>query len=296
VILSTTHSLTSAASVAPRRTPTGLSLAMPSVILLIVCFVFPLTWLLFKSLVGSQSGNIGLENYATLLGSETFYRILFNTFSIAAIVTVVSLLLGFPLAWLLAVLPRGWSALVFGIVLLSMWTNLLARTYAWMVLLQSSGLINRALVGLGIIDAPLALVNNLVGVTIGMSYIMLPFIVLPLHATISAIDPSTLRAAALCGANKRQVFIYVFLPSCMPGIAAGCLMVFVMSLGYFVTPSLLGSASNMMMAEYISQLVQSMLDWGLGSAAAFILLAITMVLYLLQLRLVDPLQSSKVQR
>lgn len=294
--LSTTHSLTSAVPTTNRRTPTGLSLAMPSVILLIVCFVLPLTWLLFQSLIDTQSGHLGLANYSSLLTSETFYHIIFNTFLIAAIVTCVSLLLGFPLAWLLAVLPRGWSALVFGIVLLSMWTNLLARTYAWMVLLQSSGIINRALIGLGIIDTPLALVNNLVGVTIGMSYIMLPFIVLPLHATISAIDPSTLRAASLCGANKRQVFLYVFLPSCMPGIAAGCLMVFVMSLGYFVTPSLLGNASNMMMAEYISQLVQSMLDWGHGSAAAFILLTITMVLYLLQLRLVDPLQSAKVQR
>jgi putative spermidine/putrescine transport system permease protein len=206
----------------------------------------------------------------------------------------VSLLLGFPLAWLLVILPRGWSALVFGIVLLSMWTNLLARTYAWMVLLQSSGLINRVLIGLGVISSPLPLVNNLTGVTIGMTYIMLPFIVLPLHATISAIDPAILRAATLCGANRWQVFRDVFLPSCLPGIAAGCLMVFVMSLGYFVTPSLLGGSANVMLAEYIAQLVQSMLDWGTGSAAAFLLLAITLVLYWLQLRLVDPLATRRL--
>jgi putative spermidine/putrescine transport system permease protein len=196
----------------------------------------------------------------------------------------VTLLFGFPIAWLLAILPKKWSSLLFSILLLSMWTNLLARTYAWMVLLQQTGLINRLLMQWGIIHEPLALVNNLIGVTIGMTYIMLPFLVMPLHATLRAIDPSTLRAAAICGATRWQAFWRVLVPLALPGIVSGAMMVFVMSLGYFVTPALLGGPSYMMLAELIAQLVQSLLNWGLAGAASFVLLAITLSLYAVQLR------------
>ena len=172
----------------------------------------------------------------------------FNTFLVSAVVTAVTLVIGFPVAWLLAILPGRWSSVLFGIVLLSMWTNLLARTYAWMVLLQRTGAINKLLMGMGLIDRPLPLVNNLVGVTIGMTYIMLPFVIMPLHATFKTIDPAILQAASLCGAGRWQAFRRVLVPLAR-GVAAGGLMVFVMSLGYFVTPALLGGTSNMMLAE-----------------------------------------------
>ncbi|TMJ41904.1 MAG: ABC transporter permease, partial [Alphaproteobacteria bacterium] len=142
----------------------------------------------------------------------------------------------------------------------------------------------KTLMALGIIDEPLALVNNLTGVTIGMVYIMLPFIILPLHATLRAIDPAILNAAALCGAGRWQIFRRVLLPLSAPGAAAGALMVFVMSLGYFVTPTLLGGTANMMLAGMIAQLIQSLLNWGLGGAAALILLSVTLAIYALQLR------------
>jgi putative spermidine/putrescine transport system permease protein len=174
---------------------------------------------------------------------------------------------------------------IFAILLLSMWTNLLARTYAWMVLLQRTGLINKMLMGMGLIHQPLPLVNNLTGVTIGMTYIMLPFIILPLYGVIRKIDPSILQAAALCGANRWQSLVRVLLPLAAPGMAAGALMVFVMSLGYFVTPSLLGGTANMMLAELIAQFVQSLVNWGMGGAAALVLLAVTLTLYAVQLRL-----------
>jgi putative spermidine/putrescine transport system permease protein len=199
-------------------------------------------------------------------------------------VTIVSVVVGFPVAWALAILPRRWAIFLLATIVLSMWTNLLARTYAWMVLLQRTGIINKILMHLGIIDSPLALVNNITGVTIGMVYIMLPFIILPLMGVISSIDASILRAAALCGANRWQSFTRVLLPLSLPGIAAGALMIFVMSLGYFVTPALLGGASSMMLAELIAQLVQSLVKWGLGGAAAFVLLVVTLGLYFLQLR------------
>ena len=166
-----------------------------------------------------------------------------------------------------------------------MWTNLLARTYAWMVLLQRTGVINKTLIGLGLIHEPLPLVNNLIGVTIGMTYIMLPFVILPLMGVIRKIDPAVLQAAALCGASRFQALRYVLLPLVAPGLAAGGLMVFVMSLGYYVTPALLGGTANMMLAELIAQFVQSLVNWGMGGAAALALLVVTLALYALQLRL-----------
>lgn len=259
----------------------GIKLMLPVLLLLTLFFLVPVVTLLLRSIMEPTPG---LQNYVELLGSQTYVRVFFNTFMVAGVVTLITLLLGFPTAWLLAILPQRWSRLMFAILLLSMWTNLLARTYAWMVLLQQTGLINRVLMALGVIDQPLALVNNLVGVTIGMTYIMLPFLVLPLHATLRAIDPSTLRAAAVCGASRWQSLRLVLLPLALPGIASGALMVFVMSLGYYVTPALLGGTSYMMLAELIAQLVQSLLNWGLAGAAAFVLLVVTLGLYAVQLR------------
>jgi putative spermidine/putrescine transport system permease protein len=234
----------------------------------------------------------GLHNYAQLVGSTDYLRVFGNTFLVATVVTLATLAIGFPTAWLLAIAPRKLSSVFFAILLLSMWTNLLARTFAWMVLLQQTGPINRMLMALGIISEPLTLVNNLIGVTIGMTYIMLPFLVMPLHATLRGIDPSTLRAAAICGASRWQAFWRVLVPLAMPGVASGALMVFVMALGYFVTPALLGGASYMMLAELIAQLVQQLLNWGLAGAAAFVLLAVTLSLYALQLRFTGSARAS----
>jgi len=270
------------------RRSRGLALAMPAVALLTCLFIFPVANLLSKSFL---EPHLGLQNYTELLLSSTYRQILRNTFEVSTIVTLVTLALGFPLAWLLAVISRSWAIAIFSVLILSMWTNLLTRTFAWMVLLQSTGLINRSLLAIGLIHTPLPLTNNLFGVTIGMTYIMLPFIVFPLYATMRAVDSDLLRAASLCGASPLQCFFYVFLPQCLPGIAAGCLMVFVMSLGYFVTPALLGGPSYMMIAEMIVQLIQSMLNWGLGGAAAFVLFCITLLLYVVQMRFFDPLSG-----
>ena len=257
---------------------------LPALLLLILFFALPVMALLLRSILEPQPG---LQNYRELFGSITYVRVFANTFLVSGIVTTVALVIGFPVAWLLAIMPGRWPSILFGIVLLSMWTNLLTRTYAWMVLLQRTGVINKLLIGTGLIDRPLPLVNNLVGVTIGMTYIMLPFVIMPLHATFKTIDPATLQAAALCGANRWQAFHRVLLPLTLPGVFAGGLMVFVMSLGYFVTPALLGGTSNMMLAELIAQLVQSLLNWGLGGAAAFVLLVVTMGIYAMQLRFID---------
>lgn len=259
----------------------GFSWIMPGLIFVALFFVVPVAALLLRSVTEPTPG---LGNYAELLGSTTYLRIFFNTFAVSALVTLFSLAIGFPVAWTLAIMPRRAASVVFAILILSMWTNLLARTYAWMVLLQRTGVINKMLMKLGVIDAPLPLVNNLTGVTIGMTYIMLPFIILPLYGMIRKIDPAILQAASLCGATRWQSLTRVLLPLATPGMAAGALMVFVMSLGYFVTPALLGGTANMMLAELIAQFVQSLVNWGMGGAAALILLVVTLLLYAVQLR------------
>lgn len=258
---------------------------MPAFLLVLFFFILPVLMLLMRSVLEPEPG---LQNYQALLGSTTYLRIFLNTFIVAGLVTLISVVIGYPVAWLLAIMPERWSRIILAIIILSMWTNLLARTYAWMVLLQRTGVINKTLIGLGLIDKPLPLVNNLVGVTIGMTYIMLPFVILPLIGVIRSIDPATLRAAALCGANRWQCFIRVLLPLSASGIASGALMVFVMSLGYFVTPALLGGTSNMMLAELVAQFVQSLVNWGMGGAAALVLLVVTLALYAVQLRYFNP--------
>lgn len=273
-----------------RRIDSGMAYVVPGLVLLTAVFLLPVVLLLLRSVTDPTPG---LQNYRELFHAELYGRVFLNTFMVAGMVTVITVLIGFPIAWLLVILPKRWADILFGIIVLSMWTNLLARTYAWLVLLQRTGVINKVLLALGIIHAPLALVNNLVGVVIGMTYIMLPFIILPLVTTMRAIEPDLLRAAALCGAGRWQAFRRVLLPLSLPGIAAGGLLIFVMSLGYFVTPSLLGSASDMMAAELIAQLVQSLLNWGMGGAAAFALLVLTLALYALQFRLLQRVQAKR---
>ncbi|TCU31135.1 putative spermidine/putrescine transport system permease protein [Rhizobium azibense] len=263
------------------RRPTGFSGVVPALAFVAIFFIVPVAVLLLRSVLEPVPG---FGNYAELLGSATYLKIFVNTFIVSGLVTAIALLIGFPVAWALAIMPGRLASVIFAILLLSMWTNLLARTYAWMVLLQRTGPINKLLMGMGLINQPLPLVNNLTGVTIGMTYIMLPFIILPLYGVIKKIDPAILQAAALCGASRWQCLTRVLLPLAMPGIAAGALMVFVMSLGYFVTPSLLGGTANMMLAELIAQFVQSLVNWGMGGAAALVLLVVTLSLYVLQLR------------
>jgi putative spermidine/putrescine transport system permease protein len=258
---------------------------LPALLLILVFFVLPVLALLLRSVLEPEPG---FGNYAELLGTTTYLKIFLNTFIVSALVTVVSLLIGFPVAWALAIMPSRLSTVVFAILILSMWTNLLTRTYAWMVLLQRTGVINKTLMGLGLINEPLPLVNNLVGVTIGMTYIMLPFIILPLYGVIRRIDPAILQAAALCGATRFQALTRILIPLAAPGMVSGALMVFVMSLGYFVTPALLGGTANMMLAELIAQFVQSLVNWGMGGAAALVLLVVTLTLYAIQLRLFGP--------
>lgn len=250
---------------------------LPGLLFLGLVFILPVVGVFLR---GITEPVLGLQNYAELLDSSTFYNILGNTFLVAVLVTIFSILLGFPVAWLITIAPGRIARLILAVVLLSMWTSLLARTYAWLVLLQGGGVINKMLMASSIVDQPIPMVNNLAGIVIGMTYIMIPFVVLPLQTSMAAVDRTVLQAASVCGARGHMVFGRVFLPLVTPGLAAGGTMVFVMSLGYYVTPALLGGAKNMMLAEYIVQQVLTYLEWGIGGAAAVILLVIALAIYL----------------
>jgi putative spermidine/putrescine transport system permease protein len=214
--------------------------------------------------------------------SERIYLYLFGrTFMLSVIITFSCLLLGYPLAWLLANLPLKTSNLLMILVLLPFWTSLLVRTSAWIVLLQQEGVINDTLVALGIIDDHhrLELMFNQTGTIIAMTHILLPFMILPLYSVMKTIPPSYLRAAKSLGANDWTAFWRVYFPQTVPGIGAGAILVFIVAIGYYITPELVGGTSGIFISNRIAYHISSSLNWGLGAALGVLLLAAVLVLY-----------------
>jgi putative spermidine/putrescine transport system permease protein len=217
---------------------------------------------------------------------RVFGRILARTFEISAIVTLACLVLGYPLAWWLSTLPARRANVLMILVLVPFWTSILVRVAAWIVLLQSAGLVNRALIGMGAIDQPLALLFNRVGVVIAMVHILLPFMILPLYSVMKGVPPSYLRAAVSLGSAPLAAFFRVYVPQTFPGIGAGALLVFILAIGYYVTPALLGGADDQMLSYYVAQYSNVNVNWGMASALGALLLAATLVLYALYRRVV----------
>ena len=250
-----------------------LALTLPALLLVGFVVLIPIGWLFWLSFV-DKSG-FTLIHYQRLL-HPTYLLTLRTTFELAFTVTVVCLLLGYPLAYLASQLPRRWASLVLLCVLFPFWTSLLVRTYAWLVLLQRRGLVNTWLQKLGIIEEPLRLVHNFTGTAIGMTHIMLPFMVLPLYATMKTISEDYMRAAANLGASPIRAFWQIYVPLSFPGLAAGLIVVFVLSLGFYVTPALLGGGRVMMWAMQIERSTTVYADWGAASAMGVVLLVITL--------------------
>lgn len=256
-----------------------ISLTLPALLLVGCVVLIPIGWLFYLSFVGPDG--FTLINYERLF-HPSYYVTLSTTFQLAIVVTIICLLLGYPLAYLAAQLPPRWAGLVLMCVLFPFWTSLLVRTYAWLVLLQRKGVINTWLQSLGLIDEPLKLVHNFTGTTIGMVHIMLPFMVLPLYATMKTIDQDYMKAAANLGASPIRAFWQIYVPLSVPGLAAGLIVVFALSLGFYVTPALLGGGRVMMWAMQIERSIAVYSDWGAASALGVVLLLITLgILWLL---------------
>jgi len=252
-------------------------LASPALVLVLVLIVGPMLWLFYLSFY-NEHGQFTFEHYARMLDEGAYLSIFWTTFEVSLIVTVLCALFGYPLAYLLAQLPARWANVLMLGVLVPFWTALLVRTYAWLVLLQRRGLINDTLVSWGIIDQPIALVHNLTGTLIGMTHVMIPFLVLPLYATMKTIDGNLLRASGSLGASPTRAFWDVYFPLSAPGLYAGMILVFIFCLGFYVTPAVLGGGRVIMIAQRIENSVSLYPSWGAASALGVVLLLVTILL------------------
>src|SRR5258708_17107058 len=242
--------------------------ATPALILLLAFFLFPVVRMLGYSV---EAGT--LDWYAKALGEGLYLQVFWNTFEIALLVTGFCLLLGYPLGFLIATTTPTWATLGFIFVLLPLWTSVLVRTYAWMVLLGRNGIFNRWLLDAGIISDPLPLLHNLTGVLIGMVNVLLPYMVLPIYGAVKRLDPAIVAAAEGLGASSWRIFWRIYLPLTLNGIFAGAVIVFVLSLGFFITPALLGGGRVMMIAVLIEQQVRETLNWPFAAALSAVLVA-----------------------
>src|SRR5262245_43235815 len=246
-------------------------LALPAVLIVGVLFAYPVSWLVARSLTEPV---VGLQNFKQLIETPVYLKALWNTIVISGSVTLVCVLLGYPLAYTMAHAGERLRRLLIFVVLIPFWSSILVRTFAWMVLLQQRGLINKTLVDyLGLIETPLTLIYNRTGVLIGISHILLPFMILPLYGVLSRIEPSLTQAAASLGAPPVRNFLRVYLPLSLPGLLAGSVLVFVMGLGYYITPALLGGPTDTMIAQLIEMQVADFGNWGLAAALSVVLLA-----------------------
>jgi putative spermidine/putrescine transport system permease protein/spermidine/putrescine transport system permease protein len=249
------------------------ALSLPGLLLIAAVALAPIAWLFWLSFVG-KSG-FTLEHYERLL-HPSYLLTLQTTFELSFLVTGIAVLLGYPLAYLIAQARPRLAALLMLLVLFPVWTSLLVRCYAWLVLLQRRGVVNTWLQEAGLIEAPLRLMHNFTGTTIGMLHIMLPFMVLPLYASMRAISPDYMRAAANLGASPVRAFWQVFVPLSLPGLYAGIIIVFVLCLGFYVTPALLGGGRVYMWSMQIERNVTYHSDWGAASALGVVLLVLTL--------------------
>jgi|694.fasta_scaffold25900_4 putative spermidine/putrescine transport system permease protein len=214
-----------------------------------------------------------------------YIDVLFRTLLISGSVTLGCVLLGFPLAYLLTSVSEKAADWLIVLVLLPFWTSLLVRTAGWVVLLQREGLINKTLIDLGVLSEPLTLLYNRTGVLISMTHVLLPFMILPLYGVLKGIPPLYMKAAASLGAGPVTRFFWVYLPLAAPGLVAGGLMVFIQALGYYITPALVGGASDQMLSFFVASYTTDTGNWGMAATLGLIMLILTLVLYVIAQRL-----------
>ncbi|WP_325985299.1 ABC transporter permease [Pseudomonas protegens] len=223
-----------------------------------------------------------LGELAPATPDQSIYLDIFaRTFWMGLVITAICLALAYPLAYLLANLPARKSNLLMILVLLPFWTSILVRVAAWIVLLQSGGLINSALLAMGVIDKPLELVFNRTGVYISMVHILLPFMILPIYSVMKGISPTYMRAAISLGCHPFASFWRVYFPQTYAGVGAGCLLVFILAIGYYITPALLGSPNDQMVSYFVAFYTNTSINWGMATALGGLLLLATIVLYLI---------------
>ena len=251
-------------------------LSSPALLMVLIILVIPVGWLFYVSFIGAD-GSFSMENYERMLKRKSYARIFQTTFEVSLMTTGLCILIGYPLAYFMSQLPSKIANLCLITVLLPFWTSLLVRTYAWLVLLQKRGLVNDWGISLGLWNEPIKIVHNLNGTLIGMVHIMLPFLMLPVYGAMKSIERDYLKAASNLGASPSRAFWTVFFPLSTPGLFAGALMVFVLCLGFFVTPAVLGGGKVIMVSMKIVSNIELFVNWGAASALGVILLILTIV-------------------
>jgi putative spermidine/putrescine transport system permease protein len=259
-------------------------LVMPALLMLVAFYLFPLARVLWTSVA---EPSFGFGNYALLFTSSSIHRVLLTTLRICLITTAITLLLGYVVAYVMAQSSERLQRWMMLGILLPLWISVLVRAFAWVTLLRRQGVINNALMGMGIIEDPLPLIWNEFGIVIGMVHYMLPFAVLPLLTGMRGIDRRCLAAARGLGASRRQGFVRVFLPLSMPGVVGAGILVFIFSLGFLVTPAILGGGRTLMIAEYISVQILDVVQWGIGTMLATTLILFIFALLAILSRVVD---------
>lgn len=261
-----------------REYSTGLSLALaaPLILLLAFAFLYPVGKLMWGSF--ATGTGYTAEHYLRVLYEPLYLKILWRTVSIALVVTIASFLLGYPIAYAMNMIKGRWGLLIVACVLVPLWTSVLVRSYAWIVLLQRNGIVNNLLREGGIIDAPLRMIYTEGAVMVAMTHVLLPFMILPIFSSLNSIPPDLARAARNLGAGPAQTFVRVTLPLSLPGVYAGSLMTFILALGFYITPALLGGPSTLMMATVIGQQTTELLNWPFAGALSGVLLGVTLLL------------------
>ncbi|MHA6642702.1 ABC transporter permease [Mesorhizobium sp. A623] len=284
----------SSAAAAPRiQTSPGrgaIWMIAPALVLLVVFFALPYLSIITMSLREASTRAVygdgfTLAHYTGALGDPFIWRIMGRTVAIGAIVTVLSLLLGYPVAYHLANTRSRWSSLLYIFVLSPLLVGLVVRTFAWMIILSNNGVANKALMAVGLIDFPLKLMNNSLGVTIALTHVFLPFIILPLLGNLQAISPDLAMASRSLGASRMRTFWKVTLPLSLPGIQAGTILVFVLSISAYVTPAMLGGSGGRTMSVLVVQYLVDNFRWPAGAALAIILASVAVIIVGLYLRL-----------
>jgi putative spermidine/putrescine transport system permease protein len=221
-----------------------------------------------------ERGEFTLAHITRLLHEESYHEAFLVTFKTAAISTIACVLLGYPVAYLMATTGKRASAMLAAAVMIPFWTSVLARSLAWVIILGRRGIVNGWLLGIGLTDEPLRLIFNSFGVQVGMVHVLLPFMILPIWSVLARLDPALITAARSLGAGPIAAFVHVVLPLSLPGLAAGITLVFMLAIGFYVTPALLGGPQDITVVTLIEMAVRDLLDWPLGSVLSLALLSL----------------------
>ncbi len=257
----------------------GLSFLAPLALFTLVVFDIPLLTTIMWSFSDAEGAFPSLDSYAAFFGAGSYLRIIWRTILVAAEVTVLTALLGYVLAyWICRLEPRS-QMIAIGIVAMTFWVSILVRTYAWIVVLGNGGMVNRWLQAAGVTDRPVEFIYNEGGVAFGMTNVLLPFLILPLYAAMRRVDERLLQVAATLGASPMAIFWRIFFPLTLPALAAAMVLVFILSLGFYITPAILGGGKVPMIANMLDMLINRFGRWELAAVNSVVLLTLTLLFF-----------------